>query len=902
MESIIEWEIDGRRASGFDDRWILNDLEHSLPAPRTSEDFTGDVWGAYIETMAVLSRITGKRYPQVDGIVRKALEYQRPDGSFWNVVPAEEDIPHIVSDNRAWGWQRALIGFIEYYLTFKEDAVLQAAKRLGDFLLRMYEKSNRLPPRSGMARTMRGSALYPPSSYWSAVTQGFVRLYQITKDKNYLHAAVEIADLVPGELLDVENTTDWLTWHGMMLLYEETGKKKYLAKAQKNVHAVMEMMKAPGDTPHLWNWPKSNEACGLADSITLNCDLWRATLQPAYMDAVERIAYNAFFAGMYPRGGCGRYNYEPRVMQARHADPQEETDIRDSFVDIGKRGVESCCDWHVPIAFRDVVEHIFHTEGRSDIYVNLFVPSEATFSPGKSGNSPVVRLKQETEYPQSGIITLQVQTDSPIHFSLRIRIPYWSENARLSINGGKSIPAPAGQYATLRRQWRQDVIRLELPMPIRLESADPPWKRNPELSGEGCVGRAVLLKGPVVLVLDKNRNPNLSPLWKDAYIAGIRPSLAVPADLNGRMVFELPPDKACTAARNPFIYPGSHYQGIWELPDGPKRVKGYLSPLAEVTASDDPSYVQFAFPVRIVAADQYPPYAALLKDDSFEMTEAYRQLLDEAQSADVWAPPLLECGEKTGNSYDAVLAAFRLGKSHDERALQTLVNCLGINHTLLQRIAVMAIRELGIKNNAAARPLEELAGRVPELRSIIQDTLTDLGFPIDCQKSAGRSMSWIDGPQDAPEYLLRRVLNLESGTIQKADIRICSWDVYEVWLNGKVVGVKPTWANVKFIDLTPHIRRKRNELLIRVVRREKLPDKFVQTWTVGRATPHAGVIAKLRILSGNEREEIVYSDRSWNAAAVSSGEALGRRKTLDDLPWTEPVTEPHTGGNPFSYS
>jgi len=144
--------------------------------------------------MSVLARITGKKYPEVDRIVREVVKHQRPDGSFWNVVPQERDVAAVVADNRAWGWQRALVGLVEYHRTFPEDKEsLRAATRLADFLLKLYEQSRSAPPDSSLARTMRGSGLYPPSSYWSAVSQGFVGLYQITHDKKYLATATEIA-------------------------------------------------------------------------------------------------------------------------------------------------------------------------------------------------------------------------------------------------------------------------------------------------------------------------------------------------------------------------------------------------------------------------------------------------------------------------------------------------------------------------------------------------------------------------------------------------------------------------------------------------------------------------------------------------------------------------------------
>jgi hypothetical protein len=905
MDAIIDWEIKGRQACGFNDRWILNDLEHTLPDPRTSEDFTGDVWGAYIETMSVLARITGKRYPEVDQIVEGALGHQRPDGSFWNVVPEEKDLSMVVSDNRVWGWQRALIGFVEYYRTSQDERVLRAATQLGDFLLKRYDQSRTVARGSNMARTMRGSALYPPSSYWSAVSQGFLGLYQITHEKKYLDAATEVADHVAGELLDVENTTDCLTWHGVMLLYEQTGKADYFHKVQKNVDAVMQMMKVLGDTPHLWHWPKSNEACSLADSITLNCDLWRATLHPRYMDAVERIAYNAFCASIYPQTGCGRYSYGHRVTGGgRHADPQEETGIRDCFVQVYKGGGgEACCNWHVPVAFRDIAGHIFAKGDKPDVYVNLFIPSRTEFAVGEASDQIKVRVKQETDYPHGEDVIIRVAADSPVTFPLHVRIPYWCNGATVALNSDVPIAAAAGHYVKLDRQWGRDIIHLRLPMPMRIESADVPWGQ-PANPSHGTVDRAVLLKGPLVLVLCGDNNPNMAPLWDEAHLAGIRPALVVPT---GGESFALPQDEREIDKNRPFTYRNSDYVGIWEIPDsavrgGPLRVKGHLTPFAEVTGSRRASFVQFTFPVRAIHAAQYASqYGSLLESSAFEMTAPYRSLLKDASTPKTWVPWLTECISRDKYSYDAVLAAQRLGRSSDSAALKPLNQCLRTDNILLQRTAVEAVGQLGKSDEQTVSSLREIAQKTPELRAAVQETLTRLGHKI-AAVSDGTNVSWIQGPANVREYVLKRSLKIDRQDVEKMDIRVCSWDVYEVLLNGKIAGVKPTWAHAKFLDLTPLLKPGENELLIRVIRLQKLPAEFVKTWTLGAGSLPPGVIAKLRVERRDHSEEAIYTDTSWMAAAVPVAPAGGDWiNSAAGFAWTPCATKPHTGGNPFSY-
>ena len=69
---------------------------------------------------------------------------------------------------------------------------------------------------------------------------------------------------------------------------------------------------------------------------------------------------------------------------------------------------------------------------RDGIVLNYYGPSifEVEIS---SGN--IVKLEQTTDYPKSGKISLVVTPASEESFLLRLRIPGWSKNTKISING-----------------------------------------------------------------------------------------------------------------------------------------------------------------------------------------------------------------------------------------------------------------------------------------------------------------------------------------------------------------------------------------------------------------------------------------------------------------------------------
>ena len=65
------------------------------------------------------------------------------------------------------------------------------------------------------------------------------------------------------------------------------------------------------------------------------------------------------------------------------------------------------------------------------LYVNLFIPSELWWK--EKG----IAIKQTTKIPDEEQTVLEIQTDNPQEFSLKIRHPYWvaKEKMKILING-----------------------------------------------------------------------------------------------------------------------------------------------------------------------------------------------------------------------------------------------------------------------------------------------------------------------------------------------------------------------------------------------------------------------------------------------------------------------------------
>lgn len=75
------------------------------------------------------------------------------------------------------------------------------------------------------------------------------------------------------------------------------------------------------------------------------------------------------------------------------------------------------------------------------LILNWYGPSTMTAQAG----DVAVTLQQATDYPHDEHITLNVTPTQPVSFALKLRIPHWSAQTEVSVNGQRVTDAVPGQ-------------------------------------------------------------------------------------------------------------------------------------------------------------------------------------------------------------------------------------------------------------------------------------------------------------------------------------------------------------------------------------------------------------------------------------------------------------------------
>lgn len=437
----IQERLTGGGFPAYTPEFVLADVTLDPAYPRLYSSFSGDISGRYVEALALLPP---EDRPSLDNLVDDLLRYQRPDGRFGDpslsFTAADVGEPHMAL---LWGNGRLLAGLVTYFQVTGRTEVLDAARRLGDFLLRVRQHC----AQPEVAARVEGLGAHGLICFTQLI-EGLVLLGQAAGEDRYLEAAREIAPLLPPP--GVQHTHGYLsTLRGILLLHEATGDPVLLRDAQAQYDAlvrspdyvvfggVLEFFGAetlglsPADLEKLHaldNKPPQDEGCSEADFVRLSLQLWRATGRAEYLERAERCLLNHFYCNQFHSGDFGH-----RVLFSRGFRPSDSP---------GKAWW--CCNMHGLRTFPDAAEAIVTRSGEA-VRLNLFLDCEHT-----DGAFDFVLDASET----GDGVTLRVLRDTDGSVPLEIRHPSWATGMHLRLNGEVLSGEARDGYHVLRRAWR----------------------------------------------------------------------------------------------------------------------------------------------------------------------------------------------------------------------------------------------------------------------------------------------------------------------------------------------------------------------------------------------------------------------------------------------------------------
>ncbi len=444
----------------------------------------GHSFGQYLSGLARAAAVTGSKPTQakVHRLVRAFAETVEPTGKFY----VDYRLPGYTFD-------KTCCGLIDAH-QFAADAIaLDVLKRSTDAVLpHLPEKA--LSRAEQEARPHKDAAYTWDETY--ALSENLFLAYRRSGDTRYrdlakrfiyeqfYDALAEDQNVLPGK----HAYSHVNTLSSAMQAHLVLGDEKYLRAARNGLRMVQEQSFATGGwgpnegfvepgkgllAASVKNTHASFETpCGAYGHFKITRYLLRATRDSRYGDSMEQVLYNTI-AGAKPLLADGASFY----YSDYNADKAKKVYYKDKW---------PCCSGTFPQLTADYGISAYFA-GDHGIYVNLFIASGLTWSPGGSRST----LTQRTNYPTSNQTELEFTMSHPEFFPVYLRIPQWAgAGTALSVNGKRVkeeiIP---GNFLALRRTWRDgDRIECEIDMPLHIKEID---EQNP--------ATVALMRGPIAL-------------------------------------------------------------------------------------------------------------------------------------------------------------------------------------------------------------------------------------------------------------------------------------------------------------------------------------------------------------------------------------------------------------------
>ncbi|PYY60677.1 glycoside hydrolase family 127 protein [Curtobacterium sp. MCSS17_011] len=342
------------------------------------------------------------------------------------------------------------------------------------------------------------------------VEMGLVELYRETGNRDYLdlahwfvdargHGIIERAGGEPTYFSDRVPSRQATTveGHAVRAVYLaagavdvaiETGDTELLA-ASETQFADMMATKAfiTGGLGARWDWEAFGdpyelptdrgyaETCAAIGGVQWAWRLLLATGKPVYADAIERLLYNAFLAGVSLAGT--EYFYVNPLQQRDHAHQDENRSPAH-----GRRGWFdcACCPPNIMRTFASLDGYLATaTDG------GLQIHQYATADLGP--------VRVETAYPHDGRVRVTVAEDGPL--ALGLRIPSWSDTTTVTGPDGSANPA-AGTLHVVEREWSAGDT-------VELVFDTTPHRYVADARIDAARGQVAIERGPLVYAVEQ---------------------------------------------------------------------------------------------------------------------------------------------------------------------------------------------------------------------------------------------------------------------------------------------------------------------------------------------------------------------------------------------------------------
>ena len=249
--------------------------------------------------------------------------------------------------------------------------------------------------------------------------------------------------------------------------------------------SIHEGVGGPYDLP---NDSAYNETCGQIGNLMWNWRMLAITGQARFAEIMERTLFNSILSGIEVDGDNWSYTNPLRWQGPEHILRSQDTHKR---LEPGKKMI--CCPTNLLRTVASWHNYLYSTSDKG-LWIHHY---GGNVFDGELADGRKLKLTQKTDYPWDPKVRITIDAvDSGDEFSILLRIPTWTKKANITVNNkAAKVKCKPSSYTTITRKWAAgDTIELDLPMPVRMITADPLIEQTRN--------QVAVMRGPLVYCLE----------------------------------------------------------------------------------------------------------------------------------------------------------------------------------------------------------------------------------------------------------------------------------------------------------------------------------------------------------------------------------------------------------------
>lgn len=342
-------------------------------------------------------------------------------------------------------------------------------------------------------------------------------LYQQTKDDSLL----ELAELIESQSFNWSEwmgNRDWVIWaatyqnddrwmrrHGVnvgmgikapAINYQRTGNKKYLKDLKTGFTDLMTLHGLPmgifsADEDLHGNDPTQGvELCAIVESMYSLEEIVSITGDPFYLDALERMTFNAL-----PSQTTDDYNNKQYFQIANQVQISRgvfnfslpfEHEMNNV---LGMKSGYTCCLANMHQGWTKFASHLWYKNSKNGLAALAYSPNRIKTTVGK--DKAEIEVIETTNYPFDEKIRFDLKLKNPVEFPFELRIPEWCNAPNVTLNGEKIQVEKGSHMISINRKW-SNLDRLELEFPMEVTTSN--WGKNSRAVERGPLVYALKVK------------------------------------------------------------------------------------------------------------------------------------------------------------------------------------------------------------------------------------------------------------------------------------------------------------------------------------------------------------------------------------------------------------------------